>query len=444
MSYDLIVLGGGPGGYLAAERAGHAGLKVLLIEKKALGGTCLNEGCIPTKTLLYSAKIFDYANGGGTKYGVTAQNAAIDHKYVIERKNKVVKTLVGGVGFTMKQSHVEVVYGQGKILGKTADGIEVSANDQKYVAKNLIIATGSDSVVPPIEGVKEGLASGLVVTNREILDMTEVPKALVVIGGGVIGLEMASYFNSIGTKVEVVEMLPKILQGNYEKKGIKFYLGAKVTKVLADGVEFEKDGEKVVLACDKILLSVGRFAVTNDIGLENIGVEMERRAIVTDKNLKTNVENVYAVGDVNGKSMLAHTAYREAEVAVNTILGIADEMRYNAVPGVIYTNPELSSVGYTEEIAKEKGINYKQIKLPMQYSGRYVAENEGGNGVCKLLVDLDTNKLIGAHVLANTSSEFIYGVAAMIECELNLDQIKKVIFPHPTTCEIIREGLFMF
>ena len=455
MSYDLIVLGGGPGGYLAAERAGHAGLKVLLIEKKALGGTCLNEGCIPTKTLLYSAKIFDYANGGGKHYGVTAENAAIDHKFVIQRKNKVVKTLVGGVGYTMKQNHVEVVYASGKITGKTAEGIEVTANDQKYVAKNLIVATGSDSVVPPIEGVKEGLASGLIVTNRELLDMTEVPKTLVVIGGGVIGLEMASYFNSIGTKVEVVEMLPKIagpndtelskiLQGNYEKKGIKFYLGAKVTKVLADGVEFEKDGEKVVIPCDKVLLSVGRFAVTNDIGLDTIGVALERRAIITDENLKTNVENVYAVGDVNGKSMLAHTAYREAEVAVNTILGIPDKMKYNAVPGIIYTNPELSSVGYTEEVAKEKGINYKQIKLPMQYAGRYVAENEGGNGVCKLLVDLDTNKLIGAHILANTSSEFIYGVAVMIECELNLDQIKKVIFPHPTTAEIIREGLFMF
>lgn len=456
MSYDLIVLGGGPGGYLAAERAGHAGLNVLLIEKKALGGTCLNEGCVPTKTFLYSAKIYDYANGVGAHYGVTVENPKIDHAFVVNRKNKVVKQLVGGVGFTMKQAKVTVKYAEGKITAKTADGFEVEAGGEKFEAKNIIIATGSEAFVPPFfEGIKEAVESGLAVTNREILDMTEVPKEFVVIGGGVIGLELASYFNSVGANVNVVEMLPKIagpndaelsklLQREYEKKGVKFHLNAKVTKILKDGIEYEQDGKTLQLPADKILLSIGRKAATKGVGIEEIGVAMERGAVITDAQMKTNIPGIYAVGDVNGKSMLAHTAYREAEVAVNTILGIEDEMKYNAVPGVIYTNPEFASVGYTEEGAKEKGINAKVVKLPMAYSGRYVAENDGGTGVCKLIIDADNNKLVGAHILANYSSEFIYGVAAMITCDLDLDAIKKIIFPHPTVCEIIREGIFMY
>ena len=454
MSYDVIVLGGGPGGYLAAERAGHAGLNVLLIEKRALGGTCLNEGCVPTKTFLYSAKIYDYATGVGSHYGVTVENPKIDHAFVVKRKNKVVKTLVGGVGFTMKQAKVTVKYAEGKLCAKTDDGFMVEAGGETFEGKNIIIATGSEAFVPPFfEGIKEAVESGFAVTNREILDLEEVPKEFVVIGGGVIGLELASYFNSVGSNVNVVEMLPKIagpndneisklLQREYEKKGVKFHLNAKVTKILKDGIEYEQDGETKKLPADKVLLSIGRKANTKGVGLEEMGVELNRGAVVTDAQMKTNVPGIYAVGDVNGTSMLAHTAYREAEVAVNTILGIADEMKYNAVPGVIYTNPEFGSVGYTEEVAKEKGINVKVVKLPMAYSGRYVAENEGGTGICKLLVDVDTNKLVGAHILANYASEFIYGVAAMITCDLDLDAIKKIIFPHPTVSEILKETVF--
>ncbi|MBR2742305.1 MAG: dihydrolipoyl dehydrogenase [Clostridia bacterium] len=456
MIYDVIVLGGGPGGYLAAERAGHAGLNVLLIEKRALGGTCLNEGCVPTKTFLYSAKIFDYANGVGSHYGVSVENPKIDHAFVVKRKNKVVKTLVGGVGFTMKQAKVTVKYAEAKLCAKTDDGFMVAAGGETFEGKNIIIATGSEAFVPPFfEGIKEAVESGFAVTNREILDLEEVPKEFVVIGGGVIGLELASYFNSVGSNVNVVEMLPKIagpndneiskmLQKEYEKKGVKFHLNAKVTKILSDGIEYEQDGETKKLPADKVLLSIGRKANTKGLGLEEMGVELNRGAVVTDAQMKTNVPGIYAVGDVNGTSMLAHTAYREAEVAVNTILGIADEMKYNAIPGVIYTNPELGSVGYTEEVAKEKGINVKVVKLPMAYSGRWVAENEGGTGVCKLIVDVDTNKLVGAHILANYASEFIYGVAAMITCDLDLDAIKKIVFPHPTVSEIIREGIFMY
>ena len=452
MVYDLIVLGGGPAGYLAAERAGHAGLKVLLFEERSLGGVCLNEGCIPTKTLLYSAKIYDGASHGD-KYGVTAEGLKIDHAKVIKRKDKVVKTLVSGVGATMKANGVTVVAKRAKITGKTAEGYTLEADGETYVGQKLIIATGSSPAVPPIPGLKEGLESGFVMTNREILALTEQPKSLAVIGGGVIGLEMASYFCSIGTKVTIIEMLDHIagendpdlvaiLKKNLEKKGMEFMLSSRVTEVKQNGVCYEKDGKAEFVEADKVLLSIGRRANTKDIGLEAIGVYTERGAIVTDERMKTNQPDVYAAGDVNGKSMLAHTAYREAEVAVNNILGKKDNMRYFAIPGVLYTNPELSNVGETEYTAKKKGMDVRTVKLPMQFAGRYVAENEGGNGIMKLVVDNRRNVVVGGCALSNYSSEFIIALASYIELGLTLDEIKQIVFPHPTVSEIIREAVF--
>ena len=454
MVYDLIVLGGGPAGYLASERAGHAGMNVLLIEKKSVGGVCLNEGCVPTKSLLYSAKLFDYANHGD-KYGVTVTGASIDHAKVVERKNKVVKTLVSGVKAALKANKVTVIDAEGVIQARSEEGYVVKANGEAYTGKRLLIATGSEAVVPPIPGLKEGLASGFVMTNREILDMKEVPKKLVVIGGGVIGLEMVSYFNSIGTEVVVVEMLPNIagqtdkdirsiLQKTYEKKGVKFLLSAKVTAVKAGEVVFEAGEKPMSETADKVLLSIGRRASTAGIGLENIGVLMERGAIVTDRYMKTNLPEVYAAGDVNGKSMLAHTAYREAEVAVSHMLGKKDHMRYNAIPAVIYTNPEAASVGVTEEQAKQEGLDAAVVNTTMRYSGRYVAENEGGDGICKLIIDKRYNTLIGAQAIGNYSSEFIVAAGILIEAELTVDEIKQIVFPHPTVCEILREAIFQY
>ena len=325
MVYDLIVLGGGPAGYLAAERAGHAGLVTAVIEKRALGGVCLNEGCIPSKSLLYCAKALEYAKHGEA-YGVKAADVSYDHKFVVERKDKVVKQLVAGIGAAMKANKVTVIEGVGKIAGRTPEGYAVEVNGEKLTTKRLLIATGSAPVVPPIPGVKEGVASGFVLTNREILSLDAVPEKLVIIGGGVIGLEMASYYNSVGSKVTVVEMLDKIagptdkdisnvLLKNYKKKGIEFCLGCRVTEVTADAVKYEKDGKTESVPADKVLLSIGRRAVSADIGLETIGVEVERGAIKVDRYCRTNVPNVYAAGDVNGKMMLAHVAYRESEVA---------------------------------------------------------------------------------------------------------------------------------
>ena len=450
---DVLVLGGGPGGYLAAERAAQGGLKVTLIEKKWLGGTCLNEGCVPSKALLNSAKLYEHAKESEV-FGVTAENVKIDHAKVVKRKAGVCKALVSGVGMTMKANGVNVVMAEGIIKGKTADGFVIAAGGEEYAADKLILACGSVPVVPPIKGLKEGLASGFVMTNREILDLDKLPGSLAVMGGGVIGLELACYFSIAGVKVTVIEMLDKIagptekevsaqILKEYKKRGIDFKLGCKITEVTDKAVVYEEKGEIKKVEADAVLCSIGRRAFTQGMGIEELGVYMERGAVVTDEHMQTNIPGVYAVGDINGKIMLAHTAYREAEVAVNNILGKKDFMRYNAIPSVIYSNPEIASVGETLDSAKAKGIEAKEVKASMRFSGRYMAEVEKGDGFCKLVVDTKKNTLIGCHMIGSYTSEMIFGVALMIEKQLTIPQIKELVFPHPTVCEVIREALFM-
>ncbi len=450
--FDLLVVGGGPGGYLCAERAAQGGMKVAVIEKKALGGTCLNEGCIPTKTLLNSSKMYRHAIGSEA-FGVTAENVKYDHAKVIDRKNKVVAALVSGVGATMKSNKVTVVTGNAVIKGKTANGFTVEVDGTVYEGKKLAIASGSETVVPPVPGLKEGLASGFVVTNREVLDEKTLPSSIVVIGGGVIGLEMAYYFASVGVKVTVIEMMPKIagatdpeickvLTDVFVKKGMEFKLSCKVLEVKDKSVIYEENGEKKEIACDKVLLSAGRKPSTANIGLETLQLDMDRAAIKTDRHLCTNVSGVYAIGDCNGKLMLAHTAYREAEVAVNHMLGIKDEMRYDVIPSVIYTDPEVASVGYSKEGAEEKGMKVKEVKLPLSYAGRYLAETEGGKGFIKLVVDTDKNRLVGCHIVGSYASEIIMTATMMVDTELTPARLKKLVFPHPTVAEIIREAIF--
>jgi len=451
--YDLIILGGGPAGYNAAERAGHAGLKTLVIEERALGGVCLNEGCIPTKTLLYSAKIYDYAKHG-KDYGVTFGSADIDHAFVVERKNKVVKQLVSGVGAKLKKSGVEVVKATGAIKERNAEGFVVVAEGKEYVGKQLLITTGSSAALPPIDGLADSLKNGFALTNREVLDLKEIPKTIVIVGGGVIGLEMASYFNSVGSKVYVVEMMDHIagpvdreisamLQKDYAARGVEFILGARVTSIKDKAVTYEKDGKTTALPCNYALVSIGRRPRTAGIGCENIGLKLERGAIVTNEYGKTNVPGVWAAGDVNGKSMLAHTAYREGEVCINNILGKKDRVNYNAIPSVIYTNPEVASVGETAESAKEKGLDVSIQTVTLKYSGRYIAENEHGNGVLKIIVDNKHHNVVGLHMIGSYASEMIYGAAMMVETEMRVSDIQKLVFPHPTVCEVIREAMFM-
>jgi dihydrolipoamide dehydrogenase len=457
MTFDLAILGGGPGGYVAAGAAGAAGLSVVLFEKKELGGVCLNEGCIPTKTLLYSAKVYDYARHAD-KYGVSVPEASVDIPAVFKRKEKVVKKLVGGIKVQMRNAGVEVVKEAAVITGKGADAFLLQAGETQYEARNILICSGSEAVVPPIPGLREGLGT-TVVTNREILSLAEKPERLVIIGGGVIGMEFASFFNSVGTQVTVVEMLPKILgpmdaeisamlQAQYEKKGVEFHLSCKVTAVEGNEVVYEtSEGETCRAAGDLILVSVGRRANIQGIGLENIGVEPALNpagrpyGIKVDAQMRTNVPGVYAAGDVTGFSMLAHTASREGEVAVNTILGKADEMRYNAIPGVVYTNPEVAGVGLTEAEAIAKGVAVEIKKLPMAFSGRFVAENERGEGLCKVLVSAETGAVLGVHMLGNPSSEIIAAACVAIDRGLTADALEEVVFPHPTVSEILKETL---
>jgi dihydrolipoamide dehydrogenase len=452
--YDLIVIGGGPAGYLSAERAAHAGMSVCLFEKNALGGVCLNEGCIPSKALLHSAKVYETAKQAD-KYGVKVTDASLDHKAVVARRGKVVKLLVSGVGSTLKGLGVTVVKAEAKITGRVPGGYAVEADGQAYEAKKLLIASGSSPVIPPIPGLREAIASGFALTNREVLVLPEVPKAMVIIGGGVIGLEMAAYYNTAGSEVTVVEMLDhiagptdgeirQILLKEYQKKGVKFLLGTKVTGLTESNVLCEADGKPIEIPCDKALCAIGRRANLQGFGLETIGVETSRIGIVTDAQGRTNVEGVYAAGDVNGIQMLAHTAYREGEVAVNTMLGKKDAMRYAANPAVIFTKPEVACVGYTEEAAREAGVPYEVKKLSMRFAGRFIAENEGGDGLCKVLVHKVHRNILGVHMIGAYASEIIWGAAAMIESELRVKDAKEIIFPHPTVSEIIREVVWAF
>jgi len=448
--YDLIILGGGPAGYNAAERAAHGGLKTCLIEGRALGGVCLNEGCIPTKTLLYSAKIYDYAKHG-EEYGVKFTGAEIDHNFVIDRKNKVVKTLVSGVSAKLKKAGVDVINEYGVIQGRDDEGFTVNG----YKGRQLLICTGSTALVPPIPGLKEAIESGFAMTNREILDLRTVPQHLVVIGGGVIGLEMASYFNSVGAKVTIVEMLDhiagptdreisSILQKNYTKKGVEFLLNAKVTSVGEDCVNYVVGDKEESIKTDAVLVSIGRRPQTQGIGLESIGVLTERGAIVTADDGKTNVPGVWAAGDakgiLNGRSMLAHTAYREGEVCVNNMLGKKDRINYKSIPAVIYTNPEIACVGETSETMT---ADMQAESFTLRYSGRYIAENEGGDGIVKIIIGKEHRNLLGVHMIGSYASEIIYGAAMMIEKEMRVENIQKFVFPHPTVAEVIREAMFM-
>ena len=448
MSYNVAIIGGGPAGYTAAEAAGKAGLSVVLFEKNSLGGVCLNEGCIPTKTLLYSAKTYDNA-AHASKYAVSTSEVSFDLPKIIARKQKVVRKLVLGVKAKLTQHQVQIVSGEAFI----EDARHVRCGEEVYECEHLIICTGSDTFIPPIPGIDKTPYW----THRDALDNKELPQSLTIIGGGVIGMEFASFFNSLGVKVTVIEMMDEILGGldkeiasllraEYTKKGVTFHLSSKVTSVsyeegLVTKVFFEKDGGIASVEADKLLMSVGRRPVTRGFGLENLHLQTDERGrIVVNEKMQTSVPAVYVCGDLTGFSLLAHTAVREAEVAVNTILGKQDAMSYRAIPGVVYTMPEVAGVGMTEEALQQSGRSYQVVKLPMAFSGRFVAENEGVNGICKLLF-ADDDTLLGAHVLGNPASEIITLAGMAIELQLKREEWKRIVFPHPTVGEIFREAL---
>ena len=440
--YDLIIIGSGPGGYIAAQRAGNLGKSVLLIEKDHLGGVCTNKGCIPTKSLLNSAKTYEHAKNGAF-IGVETTDITFNVNTAMAHKQETVETLRGGIEFLMKNAQVETIFGEARAL----DAHHVEVNGTIYECSYLIVATGSSPVIPPIPGAE----LPHVVTSDEILELTELPSSLVIIGGGVIGLEFASFFSMIGVQVTIIEMLDEILPmaeaevaklARRAMKNVTFNLGSTVTKITPTSVFYTTNkGEEKEIAAPMVLMSVGRKP--NLSGLEALGLAVERGAVVVDEQLRTSLPTVYAIGDVNGKSLLAHSASRMADVAVSTIFGSGQKMRYNAIPWVVYSDPEIAGCGVTEAEAVKQGIPVIAHSAQGRQSGRFLAEQgKRAPGLVKIIAHKESGVILGIHLLGPYSSEIIWGVSAVLEAELRIQDLKEIVFPHPSVAELIKDVVF--
>lgn len=441
MRYFLAIIGGGPAGYTAAEIASKAGKDVVLFEQNTLGGTCLNVGCIPTKTLLYSAKQYFNATHAD-KYGVTAENVSFDYVKMQQRKTKVVRKLVAGIRAKLNNEHCTVINGAASVVSRTDELVTIACGEEQYEAENLLICTGSTNFVPPIPGIKD---NEHVWDSTAALEAKELPQSIAIVGGGVIGMEFATLYHELGVPVTVIEAMPTILPNvdqdivavlreKYEKAGIKILTSTKVVEINGQRLTVNGEREEEIEA-DKILVSVGRRA--NLQGLEALtDLEYNRGAIVVDDFMKTNLPNIYAAGDVTGKIMLAHVASRQAEVAVGRMLKQIPLQRiaYNAIPSVVYTNPEIACIGITE-----KDFDAEVRTLPMTFSGRFVAENEGENGLCKMLIDKKSHSVLGVHMIGNPCSEFVAAASFAVRMGYTVDEFKQVVFPHPTVSEILKE-----
>ena len=451
MRYFLAIIGGGPAGYTAAEKASKAGKDVILFEQNALGGTCLNVGCIPTKSLLYGAKQY-YNATHAQKYGVAAENVTFDFAAMQKRKTIVVRKLVAGIKARLNNDHCTVVNGVAVVISHQPSVVSLQCNDQTYEAENLMICTGSTNFVPPIPGIKDNPA---VWDSTDALAATELPKSVIIVGGGVIGTEFARIYHELGVPVTVIEAMPSILPNldpevvqilldKYRKAGINILTSTKVESIDGNTVSISSSTSSTSLTSAKILVSVGRRA--NLQGLEALnGLELERGAIKVDGFCRTNLPNVYACGDVTGKIMLAHVAAHQAEVAVSKLLN--DPMlnvpmvNYLAIPSVVYTNPEIASVGLTENQAADMGFTTEIRKLPMTFSGRFMAENEGETGLCKLILDAEKKTVLGVHCIGNPCSEFIAAASFAVSKGYTVAEMQQVVFPHPTVSEILHEVL---
>ena len=449
MKYFLAIIGGGPAGYTAAEKASKAGKDVVLFEQNAVGGTCLNVGCIPTKSLLYGAKQY-YNATHAQKYGVTAENVAFDFAAMQKRKTIVVRKLVAGIKQRLNNEHCTLVSGAAAVVNRTDELVTVSCNGETYEAENLLICTGSTNFVPPIPGIKE---NEYVWDSTDALAATELPKSIIIVGGGVIGMEFATLYHELGVPVTVIEAMPTILPNldqdivnvlleKYKKAGINILTSTKVESIEGGKVNVKSQisNDQLQISAERILVSVGRRA--NLQGLEALNdLELNRGAIIVDDFMKTNLPNVYACGDVTGKIMLAHVAARQAEVMVGRLLKQIPLQRiaYNAIPSVVYTNPEIASVGITEQQAAELNIETEVRQLPMTFSGRFMAENEGETGLCKLVLDTKKQTILGVHCIGNPCSEFIAAASFAVRMGYTTAEFEQVVFPHPTVSEILHE-----
>ncbi|MFA9397192.1 MAG: dihydrolipoyl dehydrogenase [Clostridiaceae bacterium] len=448
---DITIIGGGPGGYVAAIYAAKLGAKVTLIEKEKLGGTCLNWGCIPTKTLVRSAEVYKNMKNA-EDFGLYAENIKIDMEKIISRKNSVVSTLVGGIENLIKQNRINLINGTGKIEDKNTV-IVTSKNKTTVSTKNIIIATGSANSKLPIEGID--LEN--VIDSKAALDLESLPKKLVIIGGGVIGMEFANIYNSFGCNVSVVEFFDKCLlscdtdvielsQKTSLEKGINLYTGSKVEKIKQSQdkeliVEFSKDGETKYITADKVLVAVGRTPYFKDLSNEELNLELndKNRGIKVNDKMQTNIPNIYAIGDVTNKLLLAHVASHQGIVAVKNIMGIPCEMDYTAVPSAIFTDPEIAMVGMSEKMAKEKNLNIKIGTFPFGANGKALSAGET-EGFIKLIEDVSSNKIIGSSIVGLHATDLIGEITLAIKNNLSKEDIIETIHPHPTTCEVIHEA----
>ncbi|HUX37485.1 MAG TPA: dihydrolipoyl dehydrogenase [Rectinemataceae bacterium] len=449
--YDLIILGGGPGGYVAAERAAHAGLSTLLLESDLVGGTCLNRGCIPTKSLLAGAKVYRHALEG-EKFGIRAkiEGASLDgligfdFAKAMAWKDDVVGKIRSGVEFSVKKAGAEIRKARGVLASPTS----IRLDDGSLVeGRSIIVATGSSPARPPIPGLA---GNPLAITSDEILALPAAPKRLVIIGGGVIGIEFASFFSAIGVEVSVIEMLPEILPfmdkelvSIYRRslRAVKIETGAKVEAIEGASVRYTKGDETKVAEGDLVLVATGRRPKVAGIGLEELGIAHSPKGIVVDDSLRTNVPGIYAIGDVTGRSLLAHSASAMGEIAVETIRGKPRAMAWKAVPWVVYGDPECAGVGMTEEEAKAEGIDYAKAVIPARVSGRFLAENgQGAHGAVKLLAAKADGRILGATLVASYAGESIWGLQGMVERGATVTELEQRIFPHPTVSELFHEA----
>ncbi|BDV03605.1 MAG: dihydrolipoyl dehydrogenase [Candidatus Hepatoplasma scabrum] len=456
--FDLIILGGGPGGYELAYNSAKKGLKTAVIEKDRFGGTCVTVGCIPSKAFLHAEKVFSEAKEGND-IGINVSNITFNQKQLVKYKDEKVVFLTKAAEMKVKRSGAKIYKGFGKILetSKPQD-FKIKIDDKEEInGKNLVIATGSEIFYPPITGLNPKDAK--IIDSTKALSLFEIPKRLLIMGGGVIGLELGTFFAGIGSDVTIVELAPKIagpfdleiskkLQEQLEaKKKIKFLLGHKITEIENNqAIVVDLSGQKKKIEFDKLLVAAGRKAVVSGYGLENLRVYVDKGAIVTDENLRTNVPGVYAIGDANGKSMLAHTAYREGEVVLENILGNKIKINYDQIPSVIYCTPEVGEIGINEENAKKAGIDVKTKKVPMLYSGRFVIESgnlagKNFDGLLKIVLRRDTEEIIGISLLGNYSSEIINIGSILIGKRYNPNYLKNLIFAHPTVGEIIKTAI---
>ncbi len=442
--YDLIVIGAGPGGYEAAAHAGQLGKRVALIEDGPIGGICLNVGCIPTKAFLRSSHLYREC-GEGEAYGVRIADRSFDAGVVVGRKNRIVATLTRGVERLLSGSGVEVIHGHGRIAARD----RVAVDGEGLETTHLLVATGARVATPPIPGI----AAETVLTSDTVFDLAEVPESVAIIGGGYIGLELATYFSDVGSRVTVFEMLPQVASGcdvdistgllqALQRRGVTFYLSCQVREISAHAVGYvDADGDEKREIAERIVNATGRVPRVEGFGLEELGVDCRPRGVRVSPDGRTNVAGVWACGDVTGEHMLAHIATREGIVAVNAMFGRPDRSRYDAMPAVIYTHPEVAMVGRTEAQLRAAGVAYQKAMVPMGMAGRFLIEHEKERGFVKVLVGDPRGEILGVHALGDASSEFIVAAAALIEADVPAERAAEVVFPHPTVSEALREAI---